>query len=310
MLLSADDRLSRARIVLERRGIAAPDLLPPAIAESWTRCLAAGLDPAHPPAPLMVDAETLTAARQRNDPVRRLALAEMETLYQQIAGTNFMVAFAAADGMLLDTIADPSFSDTAHAASIRPGMLWAEARCGTNALGTVAASRQAVSVHGGEHFFASFGALTCNAAPVFDVDGTLCGVLDASSDCRSRQRHTGALVAMAAAQIENGLLRERYHGDMLLAFHSRAEFLRTLNAGLLALAPDGTVLAVNAQARFLLQGLPATRGQPFAELFRTQFSTLLNGRYLSGCGWRTGWAASTPPNLKCRPAYGACLSRR
>ena len=49
----------------------------------------------------------------------------METLFQQIAGTNFMVAFAAAAGILLDTIVDPSFTDTvtAHASSLRAGTL-------------------------------------------------------------------------------------------------------------------------------------------------------------------------------------------
>jgi transcriptional regulator of acetoin/glycerol metabolism len=277
MLLSADDRLSRARIVLERRGVAASDLLSPAISESWGRCLAAGLDPARPPPPAMADAAALLAARERSDLVRRLALAEMETLYQQISGTNFMVAFAAADGMLLDTFADPSFSATAHAAAIRPGALWAETRCGTNALGTTAAAGRAVMVHGGEHFFQRFGELTCTAAPIFDADGALCGVLDASSDCRSRQRHTGALVGMAATQIENGLLREQHRGSLLLAFHSRAEFLHTLNVGLLAFDLGGTVVAANAQARFLLQGLPAARGRRFSELFRGMFTQVLDG---------------------------------
>ena len=90
-------------------------------------------------------------------------------------------------GMLLDTICDSSFSDTARAASIRPGTLWGEAQCGTNALGTAARAGAAVTVHGGEHFFARLGQLTCSAVPVFDPGGTLAGVLDASSDCRSRQ---------------------------------------------------------------------------------------------------------------------------
>ena len=110
-------------------------------------------------------------------------------------------------------------------------------------------------VHGAEHFFACYGALTCIAAPVFDAEGALAGVLDASSDCRSRQQHTAALVSMAATQIENGLFRECHRTDVLIALHSRAEYLHTLSAGLLAVDPGGMVLAANTQARFLLQGL-------------------------------------------------------
>jgi transcriptional regulator of acetoin/glycerol metabolism len=276
MLLSAEDRLSRARVVLERRGLAAADLLPAPIAESWTRCLAVGLNPRKPPPRIVVDETTLCEARQRRDLLRRLALCEMDNLYHQIAGSNFMVAFAGADGILLDAITDQSFSETAGASSIRPGTLWTETSCGTNALGTVVQTGKPIMVHGAEHFFAQFSTLTCIAAPVFDAEGALAGVLDASSDCRSRQQHTGALVSMAATQIENGLFRECHRTDVLIALHSRAEYLHTLSAGLLALDPGGMVLGANRQARFLLQGLPVARGRRLEDLFRVRFEDVLN----------------------------------
>ena len=275
MLLSTEDRLFRARTVLERKGTAVQELLPASIAESWSRCLAAGLDPHEPPPLQTVDETTLREARQRRDLLRRLALCEMDNLYHQIAGTNFMIAFAAADGLLLDTITDPSFSDTAAATSIRPGTVWTETNCGTNALGTVAHTGKAIMVHGAEHFFASHGGMTCMAAPVFDAEGALAGVLDASSDCRSRQTHTRALVSMAATQIENGLFRECHRTDVLIALHSRAEYLHTLSAGLLALDPGGMILAANSQARVLLNGLPIGRGRRLEELFCARFEDLL-----------------------------------
>jgi len=273
----ADERLSQARILLQRRGIADADLLAPPIHDSWTRCLAAGLDPERPPPLTVVDDSTLREARDRSDLALRLARTEMKNLYHQIAGTNFMIAFAAPDALLLDTISDSSFSATARATAIRPGSHWAEIRCGTNALGTVAQQGQPITVHGGEHFFHRYGTLTCTAAPVFGPDSSLAGVLDASSDCRSRQQHTRALVAMAATQIENGLFRECHHADLVVAFHSRGEYLHTLNAGLLALDPDGAILGASPQARFLLQGLPALPGRRFEELFRTRLSPFLDG---------------------------------
>jgi transcriptional regulator of acetoin/glycerol metabolism len=275
MLLNAEDRLSRARIVLERRGLAAQDLLAPPIAASWTRCLEAGLDPQAPPPLPQADDALLAAAREQHAVLRRLALGEMGNLHHQIAGTNFMIAFAAPDGMLLDAITDPTFAAAARATGIRPGTLWSEASCGTNALGTVVATGQAIMVHGPEHFFRRYGALTCMAAPVMGPDGRLAGVLDASSDCRSRQQHTRALVSMAATQIENGLFRECHRRAVLVAFHSRAEYLHTLSAGLLALDPDGRILAANARACFLLQGLPARPGRHFDDVFEGGFATLV-----------------------------------
>ena len=273
---SVDEDLRQARILLERTGSARTGLLAPEISASWTRCLEAGLDP-HRPVPLEeIDDAGLQVARERADLARRLAVAEMQALYNQIAGSNFLIAFADPDGILLDTIADQSFRAAARTANIRPGTLWTEGRCGTNALGTVGATGRALTVHGGEHFFTRHGSLTCTAAPIFGPDRTLVGVLDASSHCGTRQPHTRALVGMAATQVENGLFRHAHHGDLVIAFHSRGEYLHTLSAGLLALAPDGTVLGANPQAAFLLQGLPALPGRHFDDLFRTRFSTVLD----------------------------------
>jgi len=277
MQASATDRLMQARSVMERTRRDVGDLVSPEISASWTRCLELGLDPQRAPPLEAIDEAQLRTARERVDLVRALALAEMQTLYHQIAGSNFLIAFASPDGVLLDTIADPSFRNAARTASIRPGTLWAEQLRGTNALGTVARTGQALTVHGGEHFFAHYGALTCTAAPVIGPDGTLAGVLDASSHCGSRQQHTQALVGMAATQIENGLFRQHHRSNLIMAFHSRPEYLHTLSAGLLALDPAGTVLGVNPQARFLLQGLPALPLRHFEDLFRIRFAALMEG---------------------------------
>ena len=269
------ERVGRARLLLEQSGVAQLDLLHPDIFASWQRCLEAGLEP-HKPKPLVeISAPELAAARQQADLVRRLALAEMRALYGQIAGSNFLIAFADPNGVLLDTIADQSFRAAARTANIRAGTLWTEQTCGTNALGTVARSGRPLTVHGGEHFFARHGSLTCTAAPIFGPDGTLNGVLDASSQSGSRQQHTRALVRMAATQIENGLFRHHHQSHLIVAFHHRGEYLHTLSAGLLALAPDGTLLGANPQASLLLQGLPTLPGRHFDDLFRTRFETLM-----------------------------------
>jgi transcriptional regulator of acetoin/glycerol metabolism len=270
-----EEDLARARVELER-GTVTGALLTPEISESWERCLAAGLDPRRPPPPRIVDPALLHEARERHGFIRRLALAEMRSLFHQIAGTNYLIAFAAPDGMLLETVADRTFMATAQRSGICPGGIWGEPVRGTNALGTVAATGKPITVHGGEHFFSQFGGLTCTAAPVFGPDAQLVGVLDASSDCRSRQQHTRALVSMAAIHIENSLFREHHRANVVLAFHSRAEYLCTPTAGLIAVSPEGIVLGSNAQARFLLQGLPVLAGRTFEELFRTSLPALID----------------------------------
>lgn len=275
-MLPASRRVENAWMTLEQRGTPPAEFLSADIYDSWMRCISLGLDTLRPPEPEFVSLAILRQEQQRCSLVRGLALAEMHTLHQQIAGSNFMIAFANADGLLLDIVSDPSFSDASNAASIRPGSIWTEGICGTNGLGTAAHLRRAIVVHGREHFFLRYNNLTCVAAPIFSPGGELAGILDASSDCMSRQAHTQALVAMAATQIENGLFREHHRGNLLIAFHNRGEYLHTLSAGLLAVDTEGRILAANRAAGILLHGLPASPGRRFADVFRTKFSTFVD----------------------------------
>ena len=276
MLSTLISRADRARALLEQQGTPPADYLVPDIYDSWMRCISLGLDSRHPPPPEVVNSAVLRRAQTECSLVRGLALAEMHSLHQQIAGSNFMIAFASPDGMLLDFVSDSSFDDASGAASLRPGSMWTEALCGTNGLGTASLLKRQIVVHGSEHFFPRYSNLTCVASPIFAPDGTLVGVLDASSDCLSRQTHTQALVAMAATQVENGLFRENNRGKLLIAFHNRGEYLHTLSAGLLAVDSDGAVLAANRAARVLLHGLPIAPGFRFADIFRTKFSTFVD----------------------------------
>jgi len=276
MQLSGAEQTNQARAILLRRGTVPTDLLAADIYDSWLRCLALGLDASRSPPLDMASPGLLRSEQEKHALVRGLALAEMQTLHQQIAGSHFLVTFATPEGLLLDIVADKSFADAPEAKNIRPGMAWSEALCGTNGVGAVAFLKRPVVVHGGEHFFPRFDTLTCSASPIFAPDGSLAGILDASSDCVSRQSHTAALVAMAATQIENGLFRERHRPDKLIAFHNRGEFLHTLSAGLLALDESGSILAANQAARVLLHGPPIEPGFSFNDVFRTRFNVFLD----------------------------------
>jgi sigma-54 dependent transcriptional regulator, acetoin dehydrogenase operon transcriptional activator AcoR len=276
MIIRANRRVENAWMRLEQQGAPPAELLSADIYDSWMRCISHGLDTLRPPSPEFVSPAILRQEQQRYSLVRGLALAEMHTLHQQIAGSNFMIAFATAEGLLLDIISDSSFSDASDAACIRAGAVWTENVCGTNGLGTAAYLKRPIVVHGREHFFARYNNLTCVAAPIFAPDGELAGILDASSDCMSRQAHTQALVAMAATQIENGLFREQHRGHILIAFHNRGEYLHTLSAGLLAVDNEGRILAANRAARVLLHGLPASAGRFFSDVFRAKFSAFVD----------------------------------
>ena len=274
-MLTNAERMVRARLVLERRRIAVEDLLAAEISASWSRCLDAGLDPHGTPQKLVIGERELKRCRERIGHVHHLALAELETLYHQIAGSNFLIAFADADGTVLESVADSQFGDSDAGRRIIPGSRWSEAVCGTNALGTAIVTGQPIIIHGSEHFFSCYGEVCCTAAPVRGPAGELVGMLDASSDCESRQRHTLALVKMAATHIENGLFVHQMGAQMILAIHPRAEFLGTISAGMIAIDEAGRLSAVNARAASILTGLQMGPGVQFEQIFNEPLERLL-----------------------------------
>jgi sigma-54 dependent transcriptional regulator, acetoin dehydrogenase operon transcriptional activator AcoR len=237
------------------------------ILDSWARCADAGLMAHQKLVVPVVEAMQLAHRRQRADVLRRLAQAELETLSRQIAGSNFLLAFADCDGVILDLYADNRFDMSGADAGIAAGSVWSETVAGTNGLGTALATQAPVAVTGLEHYFVQLGEVSCTAVPVRDAQGQVVGVLDASSYCQSRQRHTLALVQMAATHMENGLLTHQMQGQLVLALHPRPEFLNTLSAGLLAFDGNGCLVAINGPARSLLSGLQAQLGSSFEELF-------------------------------------------
>jgi transcriptional regulator of acetoin/glycerol metabolism len=290
--------LAQARLLRARGTALPPDGLPaPEILDSWLRCQERGLDFARPPRIDVVEGSELALRRERSDFVRRLAQAELETLAQQIAGSNFLLAFADRDGVILDLYADNRFRLSGSAAGIVAGSCWSEERCGTNGLGTALAARHSVAVTGLDHYHLTLGDISCTAAPICDARGEVVGVLDASSYVESRQRHTQALVRMAATQIENMLLAHQMRERWVLAIHPRAEFIGTLSVGLLAFDDGGALVALNERARQLLSGLELARGARFDELFGESFVAVVARLALRG-------------ELRLRDALGSALVMR
>ncbi|MBB3454625.1 transcriptional regulator of acetoin/glycerol metabolism [Rhizobium sp. BK313] len=291
--------IDRARNALEKGERLPIGALQPVVADSWQRCRDGGLDPSAAPRQSVVAFSDVRQRRETAASMRRLALAEMQLLHSQIAGSNFMIALGDADGIVLDTISDQEFAGSAAGRSIIPGSMWNESERGTNALGLAAMTGKPVAIYGREHYFACHGHLSCMAAPIFNSQGDLLGLLDASCAHEARQEHTHALVRMAAAQIENGLVFQEFSGNFVFAFHPRVEYLDTLSAGLISVSPAGDITSINRSGRALLAGLPATLGSHFDALFESGFGSAMDG-LLSGGVIRIRDRAGSSVFMACR----------
>lgn len=263
--------LMRARHMLESQGRFPGGALPGDISDSWLRSLSHGLDPLARHEAMTLTDTAFRLSQDRHADLIRFARPELELLFDQIAGSNFMIALGSPEGVVLETLVDTQFAESDAGKAVVPASVWTEELRGTNALGLCISTRRPAQVYGGEHFLRAHSDVSCISAPIFDGRGGLAGVLDASSRSTVRQQHTAALVQMSASNIENCLIRSAHDRRIVLQFHPRPEYLGTLSVGMLVLEDDGAVHAVNRKGEMFLAGIRNLIGTGFNTIFEQRF---------------------------------------
>jgi len=265
--------VEQARLLEKERGISL-DFTDKNIADSWVRCFEHGLRPNSEPIDSVLNQKELSQIKEKYQKVRDFIIPELELLYSQIAGSNFMVAFANNDGVVLDTIYDNQFLNSQASKVVIPGSVWLEKYRGTNGLGLSLKSKNPTIVAGGEHFFTSHGGLSCFASPIFDHNQNIIGVVDASTDTSNRQDHTLALVKLSAKSVEQKIFLDTFKHTNIYSFHPRSEYLHTNSIGLLAINEEGYIEGVNSNTRIMLSGLYREDTNDFYNIFTTPFHNI------------------------------------
>jgi len=269
--------------ILKKRGMLSYEM-GREISDSWSRCISEGLDPFQNPKHSVISSIELNEIKEKNEALRKIILPEIELLYSQIAGTNFMVAYSDENGLVLDTMYDKTCLQTDVGKTVVPGSIWAEKICGTNGLGLSVELKKPTIVSGKEHFFIAHENISCFASPIINYDGKTIGIIDASTDSMSREQHTLALVKLATRSIETKLFVKKFEHELILSFHPRQEYLSTTSVGLLAINGDGLIVGANSNAKIMLNGLVDLKNEDFNKIFTNSFSSiasdLLNNKIL------------------------------
>ncbi|UVL30293.1 sigma-54-dependent Fis family transcriptional regulator [Pseudomonas donghuensis] len=168
-------------------------------------------------------------------------------------GQDALIILANADATILAVEGPADVVRHSTEAGIVPGTRWSEAECGTNALGTALVEARTVQIDCGEHFLERLSDYSCTSVPIHCPQGDLFGVLDLTRQGPlGRLQDRTALLALAVSQIEGKLFNNSYPQQIVLAFHSRRQYLGSPWQGLLALGLDGRILAASNQACQLL----------------------------------------------------------
>jgi AraC-like DNA-binding protein len=195
---------------------------PEEIFGSWRRSLLDyRIDAGNLSAPHIVTQNELKVSRGPMETLLAQAQEEIDRLYAVVRQHGYVVLLCNRDGVAIHHRGDESHADQFKQWGIWVGGVWSEQTEGTNGIGTCIAGERPVLVHGDQHFRSRHTQLTCAGAPIFDPQGRLVAVLDASRVDRPEDQGAPPLVLdtviVAARAIEERLFREHFRHARTMA---------------------------------------------------------------------------------------------
>jgi len=219
-----------------------------AVAASWARSLHRyGLDPEHAPLPHRLEQSNLDRAYERLAPLVLSAQSALDRLFQMVGESGCCVLLTDAEGVPLERRGAAGDDADFLKLGLWTGMVWSEAREGTNGVGTCLAEGRALTIHRDQHFLTRNIGLSCTVAPIWDPMGRLVAALDVSS-CRSdltpsMLKLIAATTIAAAQRIEASQFRSAFpHARIIVAGEAG-------RGALLAVDREDIVIGANRAAR-------------------------------------------------------------
>src|ERR1700756_3496242 len=189
---------------------------------SWKRSANKhGVNPDSGEAPRILSSHELSQIREPLDQLILSAQEEIDRLYKVVREAGYTLLFCDTAGVAVEHRGDEDDESRFRYWGTWLGGIWSEALEGTNGIGTCIAEERPVTVHRSQHFRSRHIDLSCSAAPIFGVDGSLMAVLDVSAidPERSERAHalTGTLTANSARAVEERFFREQFRQEWIIA---------------------------------------------------------------------------------------------
>ena len=224
------------------------------IQSSWDRCRSYGLEHATEPELIKLSREDTGNIREEYRSLINTTDNEVLPYYENIlSNTQCLILLTDSQGQVLNSWGDKRFIDLEHKTFFEQGVDWKEQTLGTNAIGTALNTGQAVQVQRDEHFLKTNRFMIGSAAPIYNVNQDLLGVLDVSSDTYLPQAHTLGMVKLMSQSVENRLIINMFCGEhYLLTFNTNLDNIDSQWSGLIVFNEEGTIISANRRAELIL----------------------------------------------------------
>ena len=239
----------------------------PVIADSWNRCLHAGI---HYKDGFCVKVhskeETIQLLAEKKILIE-IAIPIMKTLCKRVNNKNCIVVIADENGIVLDSVGFKEVLEMRKTLHFLPGSDWSEESVGTNAIGTAIAVDEPICVCGPEHYCKIHHSWSCAAAPIHNSHGQIIGCLNISSIYECDDSHFLGMIVASVRSIEDHYQRIETKEELHAAYKKLKAVISTISEGIVAVDQNRIINHVNAAMAHLLDSLPDELiGKSFEEI--------------------------------------------
>ncbi|MGF1719891.1 sigma-54-dependent Fis family transcriptional regulator [Vibrio kyushuensis] len=232
------------------------------IEQSWQRCRQSGLLHSSTPTIELETGHLFNQALDEHQGLITTTHNKVIPFYDSLlANSNCLITLTDTNGLVLNNWGEQRFFSQQQPDVFQNGVHWRESLIGTNAIGTALETGSIVQVFRDEHFLTSNRFMMGSAAPLFDSDRKMAGVLSISSDAYMPTSHTLGMVKLMSQAIENQLIASKFQDEhYLLWFNTSPENIDSQWSSLLVFNDDGVIISANRRAEVTLgQGLALQR---------------------------------------------------
>ncbi len=223
-----------------------PDIIPPAVLDSWKRSLSYGLNPRGiTPKYDSPDEFRRRFARMRD--VVNASTLLFETLVRESGSGRVSIELYDNELVLLHIFGDSEHIRKVHNPYMKPGLYRGENYAGTTSMVFVMKDRKPYRLVGQEHFGAGLDTRICTAVPICGNNGEILAIVNLAERVGAVEDGDFTMVTLLALAkgVEYNLQQIQIRRDLLDANAFNQVVVNELASGVMHLLPDGSIRQSN-----------------------------------------------------------------
>jgi transcriptional regulator of acetoin/glycerol metabolism len=251
MYLQEKRQIDSARETFYHNPIATISEIRPEVLASWQRSWGYGVDPECVEKIVLAPKELLERI-ENNRALYESAVPALEDMHNYVKGSGFMCILTDNEGYVLKIIGDEDVINAAKTNLLVEGANRSERTFGTCGIGTCIHLQRPVQIWAGEHYYKLNNVWSGSAAPVFDENNCMAGVLCLCGFWDCVNFHTLGLVASAAKAASRQLMLENSRARIDNSSNKLDRVIEVLSYGIVFTRLDGAILRLNSVAARML----------------------------------------------------------